>query len=152
MNDESANCALLAASHPTFSEGVRGLLQTVFNAVVMVADEASLFESAGSLKPALIVADLSLGRGATLQWIARLRSRSPSTKLIVLSVHDEPNICLSTMEAGSDGFVLARSIATELLPAVDAVMSGQSYVSSDLVFPDGAAPAGQRRQITKGTP
>lgn len=145
------SCVLLADAHPTLSEGLRGLLQNEFGAVVMVADEISLLESARNLKPALVVADLSLGRSANLQWISQLRSQTPNAKLIILSVHDEPNICLSAMKAGADGFVLARSIATDLLPAVDAVMSGQSFISSDLVFPDGAAPADPQRPTAKRT-
>ena len=41
--------------------------------------------------------------------------------MIVLSVHDEPSVRRAAMEAGADAFVLKREIATDLLPAVDAV-------------------------------
>jgi DNA-binding NarL/FixJ family response regulator len=52
-------------------------------------------------------------------------------KLIVVSVHDEPSASRSALEAGANGFVLKRAIATDLLPAVDAVLAGQRYVSPD---------------------
>ena len=54
----------------------------------------------------------------------------------MLSVHDQPSVCRKAMEAGADGFVLKRSIATDLLPAIDAVQAGQSHVSPDIAgFP-----------------
>jgi two-component system secretion response regulator SsrB len=50
----------------------------------------------------------------------------------VLSVHDQPSVCRKVMEAGADAFVLKRSIATDLLAAIDAVQAGRSYVSPDI--------------------
>jgi two-component system secretion response regulator SsrB len=50
-------------------------------------------------------------------------------KLILMSVHDQPSVCRAALEAGADAFVLKRAIATDLLPAIDAVQSGQTYVS-----------------------
>jgi DNA-binding NarL/FixJ family response regulator len=121
---------LLADRHHGLTEGVRGLLESSFDAVVMVADETSLFQSAERLQPTVAIVDLSLARGEGLQWVPSLRSRCPGLKLIVLSVHDEPSVCRAAMEAGADAFVFKRSIVTDLLPAIDAVQSGQKYVSS----------------------
>lgn len=126
------NCVLLADRHHGLTEAVRGLLETTFDAVVMVADETSLFESAKRLKPTLAVVDLSLARSDSLQWLRRLRASCPDLKLIVLSVHDEPSVCHAAIEAGANGLVLKRHVATELLTAIDAVVAGQSYVSPRL--------------------
>ena len=97
-------------------EGVRGLLETEFEAVVVVGDEVSLFESARQLHVAMAVVDLSLRRGDGLGLIRRIRSHFPQLKLIALSVHEEKNAELAAIEAGANGFVLKRSIATDLLP------------------------------------
>jgi len=51
---------LLAVRHHGLIEGIHGLLATTFATVVMVADENSLVESAERMRPALVVADLSL--------------------------------------------------------------------------------------------
>ena len=128
MDHPDVNCVLLADRHHGLTEAVRGLLETTFDAVVMVADETSLFESARRLEPTLAVVDLSLAREENLQWLQRLRSSCPKLKLILLSVHDEPSVCRAAMDAGADGFVVKRHIATELLPAVDAVLAGKNFV------------------------
>jgi len=109
------------------TEGVRGLLEATFDTVVMVADEKSLFQAAARLEPLLAVVDLSLAQRGSLAWLVRLRALCPQLNIIVLSVHDEPNVCRSVMEAGANGFVLKRAIATDLLPAIDAVAAGELF-------------------------
>ena len=87
MSKDRIYYALLANRHHGLTEGVRSLLETTFDVVLM--------------------------------------------KLIVVSVHDGPSASRSALEAGANGFVLKRAIATDLLPAVDAVLAGQHYVSPD---------------------
>jgi DNA-binding NarL/FixJ family response regulator len=103
-------------------EGVRGLLETEFEAVVVVGDEVSLFETARQLDVALAVVDLSLARGDGLGLIRRIRNRFPKLKLIALSVHAEKSVELAAIEAGANGFVRKGSIAADLLPTIDAVL------------------------------
>jgi two-component system secretion response regulator SsrB len=122
MGAENFKCVLLADRHHGLTEGVRGLLETVFDTVVMVADERSLIESAGRLQPTLALADLGLARDSNLLWLQRLRKRCPGLKIILLSVHDEPSIHRAALEAGADRVVLKRALATELLPAIDAAL------------------------------
>jgi len=120
-------CVLLADRHHGLSEGVRLLLQSMFEVVVMVADEPSLIESAARLRPALAVVDLSLVRSGDLAWLARLHAGCPGLKLIVVSVHDEAEVARAARAAGADGFVLKREIATELLPAAESVLAGRPF-------------------------
>jgi DNA-binding NarL/FixJ family response regulator len=118
------SCVLLADRHHGLTEGVRGLLETAFGSVVMVADETSLLEAAGRLQPDVAVVDLSLARNEGLGWIRKVRERSPSAKIIVISVHDEETVRRAALEAGADAFVLKRAIATDLLPAIARVGGG----------------------------
>src|SRR5262245_61234861 len=130
MAGQAMSCVLLADRHHGLADGMRGLLETAFEVVVMVADRTSFIESARRLQPTLAVVDLSLAHLHGPAWLSELRAASPSLKLILLSVHDEPGVCLSLMEAGVEAFVLKRDIASELMPAVDVVMSGGRYISS----------------------
>lgn len=118
------SCVLLADRHHGLTEGVRGLLETSFGTVVMVADEASLLEGAIRLRPDVAVVDLSLSQNGSLGWLQALRLRCPELKVIVLSVHDEQSVRRAVMKAGADAFVLKRAIASDLLNAVDAVRCG----------------------------
>jgi DNA-binding NarL/FixJ family response regulator len=123
-------CVLLGERHHSLGDGVRGLLETTFSSVFMVADVTSLMEGASRLQPTLVVVDLALA-GGDLPWLlGKLRERAPSAKLLLLSVHDECTIASDALAAGADGLVVKRQIATELLPAVDAILAGGQFASS----------------------
>lgn len=124
-----SKCVILANRHQGYMDGMRGLLESMFNTVLMVADENSLRECAQNLHPSAIVADISLARTESLDWLKHLRAECPETKLVVLSTHDESSVCDEVMAAGADGFVVKRAITTDFMPGMDAVMHGVRYVS-----------------------
>ena len=130
MSKDDVQCVLLADPHHGLSEGIYNLLATTFEAVVMVADEVSLFESARHLQSKLAVVDLGLSRGNGLDLVRRLRMRFPQMKLIIVSIHDQSSVSRSVLESGANGFVVKRAIATDLLAAADAVLCGEQYVSA----------------------
>jgi DNA-binding NarL/FixJ family response regulator len=130
MSKPIPDCVLLADRHHGLSEGIRGLLETAFSSVFLVADENSLIEGVGLLRPALVVVDLSLGAGDVLGMMRELRARAPGVKVLLLSVHDEPSVLRSAVAAGADAIVLKRAIATDLLPAVDAILAGGRFIPS----------------------
>ena len=113
MSIERIKCVLLADRHHGLSEGIRCLLESEFEAVVMVADETSLIESATLMQPSLVVADLALAQGESFGWLRRLLTRRPESRVIVLSLHDAHSIMLAAFDAGAAGFVLKRDLATE---------------------------------------
>jgi DNA-binding NarL/FixJ family response regulator len=128
MKSEAVRCVLLADRHHGLTEGIRGLLETSFDAVVMVADEASFLESAERLRPTIVVADLALAHGESFGWLRRLLVRCPESRVIVLSAHDELTVIRAALEAGAIGFVLKRDISSQLLNAVEVVLAGKKYV------------------------
>ena len=124
---------LLADRHQNMLEGVRSLLETMFDAVVMVADEQSLLESVDKLNPDLVVVDLSLPTGSGENISRIITQHNPDLKVIALSVHDEAVVVEDAMENGVKGFVLKRSATTDLIPAVTDVMQNHIYVSSEII-------------------
>ena len=129
MGNASMNCVLLAGRHRELSEGVRGLLGTMFAGVFAVADEGSLLEGAARIQPNLVVVDLALAGGDIAGFLKALKRRAPETKALLLTVHDEPTVVSAALAAGAEGVVLTRAIATDLLEAVEAVLAGGHYSS-----------------------
>ena len=119
MPGPSLSCVLLADRHYGLTEGVHGLLETMFATVVMVADETSLLEAAGRLRPDAAVVDVSLARRSGLDWLRELKRRCPGLTVVALSVHDEDSVQRAAIEAGADAVVLKQGIATELLPTLE---------------------------------
>jgi DNA-binding NarL/FixJ family response regulator len=107
----------------------------MFETVFMVADEASLMEAAEKLKPDLIVADLSLPVTKEINIVRRMKTTFPQIKLIILSIHDEQAAFGECIEAGARGIVLKRRAVDDLVPAVEVVLKGGTYVSLAAVRP-----------------
>ncbi len=125
MSETRMSCVLLADRHHGLTESLRGLLETTFRSVVMVADEESLLEAAARLLPEMTIVDLSLARSSNLRWLRTLRRRCPELHVVVLTVHGEESVRRAAIEAGADAVVLKSSIVTDLLPAVDAIRGGR---------------------------
>lgn len=121
---------LLADRHLGMLGGVHSLLDALFETVLMVADERSLVDAVATFKPDLVVVDLSLPGGGEANIARRLLEGHPDLHLIVLSVHDEPTVVEQMLSAGVAGFVLKRTAATDLIPAIKEVLGGHGYVSA----------------------
>ena len=120
---------IIADSHPEMLTGVRRVLENRFGSVLMVADEMSLMDALDKIRPDLLIVDLSLPVADGVNVVPVVKRRHPGLRVIVLSVHDEPEVASEVLSAGAAGFVLKRTVATELLPAVEAVLAGRNYVS-----------------------
>ncbi len=130
MAPHNSTCALLADRHTVLSERVRDLLEADFKTVYVVADAPSLQEGAKHLAPAVIVLDLSLVGRESANLLKQISELSPSSKVIALSVHDDPAVAQMALASGALGVVLKRSIGSDLHPAISAVFRGEQYVSS----------------------
>ncbi len=123
------NRILIADAHLTMMAGVRLLLKDRFEVSVMVADDNSLRDAVSSSPFDLVIADLSIPMPSGENIARLLKTLSPELRVIILSVHDEAVAVQECLAAGARGFVLKRTAVDDLIPAVEAVLSGETYVS-----------------------
>lgn len=131
MGPQHPTCAILADRHTALADGIRGLLETEFDAVYVVADTQSLSDGAQRLLPELIIIDLGLVSGDLPGQLHRIADLAPASRVIVLSMHDEAGVAQLALAAGAHGVVLKRCVGNDFLPAIDAVLHGRHYVSPD---------------------
>jgi len=122
-------CVMLADVHHPMLAATDGLLEGIFDTVVMVSSVESLLETAQKIRPDLIVADLSLPSSDGRKLLLLFAERLNKFKLIILGTYNDTDIVNSIMEKGARGYVLKQSTATDLFQAVDKVLSGETYVS-----------------------
>lgn len=123
---------ILADRHANMLEGVRLMLETVAESVLMVADEVSLMQAVERTVPDLVVADLSFPVSEAKNIVRLLVKHHPDVRVIIMSVHDERTVVNEVMDAGADGFVLKRRVSIDLIPAITEVFQGRRYVSPDV--------------------
>ena len=137
---------VIADSHPSMLEGARDLLNDMFDVMFMVANEQSLEEAIDGVHPDLVIVDLSIPISSGVNVARLLQKSSPALRFIILSVHDEQTVIDECLAAGARGFVLKRTAAIDLIPAVEAVLRGDIFVS----HPDGADRENMNRHSPEG--
>ena len=120
---------LIADDHAMVRSGLRALLeaQPGFTVVGEAEDGAVVTERCRKLAPQVVVMDLALpGRGG-IKATEDLRRECPDIKVVVLTMHDDEAYVRMARLAGAAGFVLKKSLATELIRALQAVLAGKTY-------------------------
>lgn len=126
-------CVILADVHQPMLEATRSLLDVVFDTVVMVSSYESLLKAALNMRPDLIVVDLSLPSSSGDKLLLPLDKQLKEFVIIIIGSYNEKDVVNSIMKKGADGYVLKRSMATDLLQAIDKVLDGETYVSPSAV-------------------
>jgi len=120
---------ILADDHALVAEALSKLLSPHFDVVTIVGDGQQLLEQAATLKPDVIVVDLSMPLLNGLDAARELKRRLPSVKLVYLTMNDDPELAIRAMTSGGSAYVLKRSAASELIQAIRAALQGKSFVT-----------------------
>lgn len=121
---------LIADDHAVLRAGLRMLLDAQPDMVVVgdVGSGAELLARAETLRPALILLDLSMPGLGGLQVLPLLRKMVPQTRILVLTMHDDESYLAQALRDGASGYVLKKAADSELVAAIHAVMRGDVYV------------------------
>ena len=123
---------LLADDHRIVVEGLRSILGVEYELVGIVEDGRGLIEAARRLRPDVIVADIGMPQLNGLEAIAQLRNEGCQAKVVFLTMHKDATYAAKALEIGASGYVLKHSASTELLMAIRAALSGETYVTSEI--------------------
>jgi DNA-binding NarL/FixJ family response regulator len=155
---------LLVDDHPLVRSGIRRVLETrpgltVVGEASSGGDALPLIEG---LKPDIVVLDLAMPGVDGLEVLDRLRRRSRTLRILVLTMHAQAEYVRRAIEAGADGYLLKESAVQELLAAIDTVRGGQRYYSprveaelarsaaADSAEADPARLTGREREVLRG--
>jgi two-component system response regulator NreC len=134
---------VLADDHAIVRASLRALLEAIgeFEVVAEAADAEEAVRKVLAYKPSVIVLDLSMPGGSTLDAIPRMIEVSPQTAVVMLTMENEPQLVQAAMRAGALGFVLKESADGELVDAIHAALRGERYVNPQLGGRIAALPA-----------
>ena len=120
---------LVADDHPLMLAGVRLLLSRDANIAIVgeASDGLEALQLATALQPDVVVLDMSMPGLNGVGVARRLHSAGSPSKIIALTVHNEPAYLRQLLEVGMAGYVLKRSAASDLVRAIRAVMAGGIY-------------------------
>ncbi|HWW00163.1 MAG TPA: response regulator transcription factor [Candidatus Acidoferrum sp.] len=125
---------LVADDHPVVRRGLQSLLakQERLTIVGEAADGEEALQKALALSPDVVLLDISMPRRDGLEVTAVLRKDAPRIKVLILSVHSNKEYIFRIIQAGAHGYVSKEAAPEELLRAIEAVYSGETFFSPEI--------------------
>lgn len=126
---------LLADDHAILRSGLRFMLSSQED--MEIIGEASTgtetLKQSETLRPDLILLDLSMPGLGGLEVLPILRRLTPASKILVLTMHDDKHYMNQALQNGASGYVLKKAADSELITAIRAVLSGELYVHHSMM-------------------
>jgi DNA-binding NarL/FixJ family response regulator len=133
---------LLADSSDVFRLYIRETLHAHqgFQVVAEATDGLTALQKAEQLRPDVTLLDIAMPKMNGFEAARQLALVSPESKIVFLTVHDSSDMVLHALELGALGYLIKSHLTTELLPALEAVILGNIYVSRHAKLTDVSRP------------
>ncbi|HEU4691643.1 MAG TPA: response regulator transcription factor [Vicinamibacterales bacterium] len=135
MTDDARNLRiLLADDHVTVRQGLKMLIESQGDMTVVseASDGSAAVEQARTLRPDVVVMDISMPGMNGLVATRALKQMQPDAVIVILTRHGDDAYLQELLRAGADGYVLKQSAASELLQAIRATAARGHYLDSAL--------------------
>jgi|HubBroStandDraft_1064217.scaffolds.fasta_scaffold01854_9 two-component system invasion response regulator UvrY len=125
---------LLVDDHAVVREGYRRLLERRGDIVVVgeAADAPAAYSLFCSLRPQIVVMDITLPGVSGIGVTRRMLAHQPRARVLIFSMHEDTIFASRALLAGAAGYVTKASAPSVLVEAVHAVASGRRYLSPDI--------------------
>lgn len=106
------------------------------NPVIEVIGESGSLDEAIEMvkirKPDVVLLDINLGQDSGMDAVPHIRKFSPGTRIIVLSVHNQPVYARKMLQLGAKAYLTKNSSFKEIIKAIELVMKGEVYVCKEI--------------------
>lgn len=125
---------VIVEDHTLFRAGLNALLNQdpAFRVIGEFDNGRDAMREIPTLKPDLVLMDLSMPGMGGIEAIAGIKRRSPETRIIVLTIHKTDEYIHEALRLGANGYVLKDATHEELRTAIRSVLAGKIYLSPDV--------------------
>jgi DNA-binding NarL/FixJ family response regulator len=118
--------------HDIIREGLKTILrrQPDYEVIGEAKDGEEALEKVSSLKPDILLLDITMPRKTGLEIIEQVLKKSPSTRILIISVHKANAYVLKALQSGVKGYLSKENAADDLLQALRKIVSGQVYLDA----------------------
>jgi DNA-binding NarL/FixJ family response regulator len=122
---------LICDDHTLFTEGIKSLLKQEESVEVVgeAADGRQAVERLSTLRPNVVLMDISMPDLSGFEATRRVRETDDSVKVLILTMHDDEELVARCLEAGAAGYIMKDAPASQLIYAINAVHKGERYLS-----------------------
>jgi DNA-binding NarL/FixJ family response regulator len=121
---------LIADDHGLLRAGLRTLLNAASDLTVVgeVADGEEAVRLSLTLRPDVVLMDISMPGIGGIEATRRLVAQRPGVRVLILTVHEDRSLLREALQVGAAGYILKRAVESELITAIQAVTRGDLYV------------------------
>jgi two-component system, NarL family, response regulator NreC len=143
---------LIADDHAVLRAGLKLLInaQSDMQVVGEAGDGPATIRGAQATAPHVMLLDLSMPGSRFTQTIEQLVRVAPRSRVLVLTMHDDPAYLQAALQAGASGYIVKKAADIELLTAIRAVYHGRTFV--DLTRPGEEARGHEVRRVSRESP
>jgi DNA-binding NarL/FixJ family response regulator len=125
---------LVVEDHRDWRRLIRLLLEMrpEWQIICEISDGSEAVPKAGELKPDLILLDIRLPNLDGIKAAVQIQQLSPDSKIVFLTMDDSPDVVQAALRTGAQGYVHKSRAQRDLLPAIDAVLRGEQFVSAEI--------------------
>ncbi len=125
---------VLVDDHRMLRSILKGFLESEpeIEVVAEAEDGLQALQAAAEFKPDVVISDLRMEKMDGLELAREIQGTLPATRVIILTMHNDPAIISQALDAGASGYVLKGTDLGDLLRAIEQVSSGHRYVSPAL--------------------
>jgi len=125
---------VLADDHTLVRDGLRRVIEAEadFKVVGEAANAAATIAEVAAQRPDILLLDVSMPGGGGIGALDEIRKASPATRILVLTMHEDPAYLRVALVSGASGFLLKHAAGRELVAAIRAVLQGRTYVDPTL--------------------
>jgi two-component system response regulator NreC len=133
---------VIADDHRVVRSGLRMVLEFEedFEVVAEAGDVSEARRYVRALRPDVLILDLNMPGDPSLPAIPVIQAESPTTKVVVLTMQDDPAFARAALQAGARAYVLKEAADEELVQAVRVAASGGTFLTPQLGARIAAAP------------
>ena len=133
INEKNIRVVVADNSKPMRDKVVQ-ILQQEFEVVGTAADGQAALEMIQLLNPEIAVLDISMPNMTAIEVAAHLKHNGSEVKVVVLTVHEDPDYVREAFSAGAAGYVVKAYLAIDLKTALTRVYSGGIFISPNCVM------------------
>jgi len=125
---------LIVDDHPLIREGLKSIIDTVtvYEVVGQAGKARDAIQMVRKLKPDLVLLDLGLPDKNGIELSSEIRNCSPTTRILIISMHSNVDYIVKAFEAGATGYMTKESATARLLPGIAHVLNGEYFMDSSV--------------------
>ena len=122
---------LLVDDHPLVRQGIKTIIAEKSGLVVVgeLQDGLELLDCLKKRLPQMVILDISLAHLGGIEATRLIKSSHPEIKVLILTLHNRREYVNQARLAGAEGYLLKDEVNKELLPAIEALRQGGTYLS-----------------------